>query len=158
MTSHRRYLPALDVVLVLLFAVLGRRSHDESGGLLGVLGTAWPFLVGTAVGWVLVRRLSRRDAVALGPGITVWVCTLVIGMLLRAITGAGTALPFIIVATLVLALFLLGWRALYPFVLARLAERQITRDAHTQDDTDESDDGATETESASLSAADRPQD
>jgi hypothetical protein len=39
-----------------------------------------------------------------------------IGMLLRALTGAGTALPFVIVATITLGAFLLGWRALVALI------------------------------------------
>jgi len=33
-------------------------------------------------------------------------------MLLRAVTGQGTALAFVLVASVVLAVLLLGWRAL----------------------------------------------
>jgi hypothetical protein len=40
----------------------------------------------------------------------------VLGLLLRAVSGQGTALPFIIVATLTLALFLLGWRSVLALV------------------------------------------
>jgi Protein of unknown function (DUF3054) len=43
-------------------------------------------------------------------------------MLLRVATGAGTAFSFVVVATLVLGVFLLGWRA-----LAALARRRRHR-------------------------------
>jgi hypothetical protein len=39
----------------------------------------------------------------------VW--TLVIGMVVRASTGVGTAIAFVIVAAVVLGAFLVGWRA-----------------------------------------------
>lgn len=112
---------ALDAVLVLVFAVIGRASHEESDGsaILGAVGTAWPFLVGAALGWLLVRRGSGRWAIGVGPGITVWVSTLVAGMLLRALTGAGVSPSFVLVAGLVLGLFLLGWRAAVALVGAR---------------------------------------
>lgn len=41
----------------------------------------------------------------------VWLSTLVVGMLLRVVSGQGTAFSFVLVAGTVLAVFLLGWRA-----------------------------------------------
>ncbi len=110
---------ALDVVLVLVFAAIGRSSHGEGSAVLGVLVVALPFLVGTATGWGLVRWRSARWPVDLGPGVVVWASTLVVGMLLRVVTGAGIALSFVVVAGTFLALVLLGWRALLPRVLPR---------------------------------------
>jgi hypothetical protein len=110
---------ALDALLVLVFAAVGRASHEETSPVLGVLGTAWPFLVGAAAGWALVHARSGRWPVAVGPGIPVVVAAVVVGMLLRVVTGTGTAPTFVLVATLVLGAFLLGWRA----VAARLLPR-----------------------------------
>jgi len=42
-------------------------------------------------------------------------------MLLRAITGQGVALSFILVAGTVTALFLIGWRALGAWLVRRTA-------------------------------------
>ena len=103
---------ALDVLLVLVFAAVGRASHDEANPVVGALVTAWPFLVGTAVGWAVVRVLRKAWPLEVGPGITVWFATVLIGMVLRQSTGQGTAVSFVLVAALVLALFLVGWRAL----------------------------------------------
>jgi hypothetical protein len=103
---------AVDAVCVLVFAAAGRASHQEGSAVVGVLATAWPFLVGLAAGWALVRVLSHRWALEVGPGVSVVVGTVVVGMLLRAVTGQGTAPLFVLVATLVLAALLLGWRAL----------------------------------------------
>jgi peptidoglycan/LPS O-acetylase OafA/YrhL len=100
----------LDIAFVVIFAAVGRARHEESDALRGVLLTAWPFLVGLAVGWALVRSLSHRWPVWVGPGISVVVCTVVLGMLLRVVTGEGTAPTFVLVATAVLAVLLLGWR------------------------------------------------
>ncbi|MFD4430245.1 DUF3054 domain-containing protein, partial [Nocardia sp. NPDC058497] len=44
-------------------------------------------------------------------GIVFWLGTLVGGLVLRAVSGQGVAVSFVIVAACVLALFLLGWRA-----------------------------------------------
>lgn len=109
----------VDALLVLVFAAVGRASHDEHNPLLGAFLTGWPFLVGAAAGWTLVRWRSHRWPVDLGPGIVVWVAAVVVGMLLRALTGQGTAAAFIVVATLFLGLVLLGWRAAARWWLAR---------------------------------------
>ncbi|HET7398357.1 MAG TPA: DUF3054 domain-containing protein [Intrasporangium sp.] len=102
---------AVDAVLVTAFAAAGRASHAESSAVAGALGTAWPFLVGTIVGWALVRLRAKDWPLGVGPGITVWFATLVLGMLLRRVTGGGTAATFVVVAGVVLALLLVGWRA-----------------------------------------------
>lgn len=111
----KKYTPALvlDVVLVVVFAALGRSSHNEVLDLVGLAGTAWPFLGGLTVGWFLTVWLYRDkfDPLAAVPtGLLLWLSTLVVGMLLRAATGQGTATAFIIVATAFLGVFLIGWR------------------------------------------------
>jgi hypothetical protein len=98
-----------DVVGVLLFCAVGRRSHAEGVTAAGVAETAWPFLVGTALGWLLSRGWRRPTALA-PTGVVVWLCTVVVGMLLRRATSAGTAVSFIVVATAATAVMLLGWR------------------------------------------------
>lgn len=98
-----------DVACVVVFTALGRRSHAEGVTLAGVAETAWPFLTGTLVGWLLSRGW-RRPLAVLPTGITVWISTVVIGMLLRKVTSAGTAPSFVVVASLVTALLMLGWR------------------------------------------------
>ncbi|OZC51130.1 DUF3054 domain-containing protein [Rhodococcoides fascians A21d2] len=109
----------LDLLMVLLFAAIGRRSHAEATALSGLLHTAWPFVVGAAIGWTVTFALYRNkfDAFLIVPtGIVVWVMTVALGMVLRAVTGQGTAGSFIVVATLSTAVLLLGWRALAKFV------------------------------------------
>ncbi|HET7798849.1 MAG TPA: DUF3054 domain-containing protein [Humibacillus xanthopallidus] len=123
---------ALDVVLVIVFAAVGRASHDEANPLVGALLTAWPFLVGTVVGWAVVRLLRKAWPLEVGPGITVWFSTLLIGMVLRQATGHGTAFSFVLVASVVLAAFLLGWRALGAYAAGRATRRAEGRPArHT---------------------------
>ena len=99
-----------DVVCVLVFCTIGRRSHAEGITVAGVAETAWPFLAGTAVGWIAVRGWRRPTTLA-PTGLVIWLCTVVIGMLLRKATSQGTALSFVVVASLVTAILLLGWRA-----------------------------------------------
>lgn len=98
-----------DLAAVALFAAVGRRSHAEGLTVTGVLETAWPFLAGTAVGWVAVRGWRRPTALT-PTGLAVWVATVVVGMLLRKATSAGTAFSFVVVASVATAVLLLGWR------------------------------------------------
>ena len=65
--------------------------------------TAWPFLVGTAVGWLVVRVVRRAWPIDVAPGVTVWFATVLVGMLLRHAVGSGTAPSFVVVASVVLA-------------------------------------------------------
>lgn len=100
---------AADVVCVLVFCAVGRRSHAEGVTLAGLTQTAWPFLAGTAAGWLLARAW-RRPAAPVPTGVIVWAGTLVIGMLLRTVSNQGITPSFVVVAALVTALLLLGWR------------------------------------------------
>ena len=98
-----------DLVLVLAFVVIGRRSHDEGSALVGLLTTLWPFAVGLVVGWASVLGV-RWALPSLASGAVVWVATVVVGMLLRVAGGQGIALSFVVVALVVLGVSLLGWR------------------------------------------------
>lgn len=104
-----------DACCVLVFVVIGRASHTQGETAGGIAATSWPFLAGLAAGW-LASRAWRRPLGLRPSGITVWLCTVAIGMVLRVVSGQGTAAAFIVVALAFLGLFLLGWR-----LLARLA-------------------------------------
>ncbi|MDQ0726375.1 DUF3054 domain-containing protein [Microbacterium sp. W4I20] len=118
-----RYLPAVivDALFVLVFAAIGRASHDEDPA--GFLLTAWPFLVGLLLGHLLAALLPGRPRRpwSLAWGAVVWVVTVAAGLLVRVLSGDTAELPFIIVATLVLGVFLLGWRALAALLRRRRA-------------------------------------
>ncbi|SDO61747.1 Protein of unknown function [Microbacterium sp. ru370.1] len=122
MSTPRRSPAALaliaDAVLVIVFAAIGRATHD--GDVLGSFGsglatTAWPFLVALLIGW-LVSRAWRRPLAVVRTGLPVWAVTVVLGMVLRAVSGQGVAVAFVIVAAITLALFLLGWRGIARLV------------------------------------------
>jgi peptidoglycan/LPS O-acetylase OafA/YrhL len=100
---------AVDVICILIFAILGRSSHQETTDLLGVAHTAWPFLAGCLAGTLIGR--TWRHPVSLKSGVAVWLGTVIVGMVLRVLSGAGVQVSFIVVASCVLALFLIGWRA-----------------------------------------------
>lgn len=99
----------VDVVLILVFAAVGRDAHHRGDVVTGVLLTAWPFLLGATAGWAAARAW-RNPFSPTRAGVPVWLGALVGGMLLRAVTGQSVVLPFIIVATLSLAVLLLGYR------------------------------------------------
>jgi peptidoglycan/LPS O-acetylase OafA/YrhL len=109
----------LDCCCVLIFVVIGRANHTKGEAIAGIASTAWPFLAGMLAGWVAVRAWRRPMAVV-SAGIGVWLGTVVAGMVLRVVSGQGTAFAFIIVALAFLGLFMLGWRAAGGFLAARL--------------------------------------
>jgi Protein of unknown function (DUF3054) len=100
---------AADIVCVIVFCTIGRRSHAEGLTVTGIAETAWPFLSGTAIGW-LVSLGWRRPYALIPTGVAVWICTVVVGMLLRKATSAGIAPSFVVVASISTAVLLLGWR------------------------------------------------
>ena len=98
-----------DIVCVVVFCAIGRRSHAEGLTLAGIAETAWPFLSGTLLGWVISRGWRAPTSIA-PTGVIVWLATVIVGMLLRKASSQGVATSFIIVASVVTALLLLGWR------------------------------------------------
>ncbi|WP_412475415.1 DUF3054 domain-containing protein [Gordonia sp. LUNF6] len=122
--QRRLVLPAVaDFAAICVFVAVGRSSHEEAGSFTGFLTTLWPFLVGAIAGWAIAAATTRgRDLApaALWPaGVAVWVSTVVVGMLLRVVSGQGTALSFCIVATIATGVLLLGWRAVAGLVTRR---------------------------------------
>lgn len=113
----------VDVCCVLVFVAIGRASHDEAASLTGFATTAWPFLAGLAIGWTVWRAWRRPEGLA-PAGIAVWITTVALGMVLRVVSGQGTALAFVVVASVFLGLMLLGWRLLARFVRVRAVSRQ----------------------------------
>jgi hypothetical protein len=112
-----------DVAVVVVFAAIGRANHDDGLSLAGVWHTAWPFLVGTALA-LAWAAYAKDDPRTIKVGIRVWLLTLLVGMVLRRLTDAGTAPSFVVVATLVLGALFLGWRLV---ARARRWTRPFTR-------------------------------
>lgn len=101
----------LDVLVIVVFAAIGRNSHDEGIDPAGIARTSGPFLAGAIVGWA-VSGAWRRPVPLRPTGLVVWACALGLGMILRVAFGGGIEPSFIVVAGVFLALFLLGWRLL----------------------------------------------
>ena len=106
----------MDLVLIVVFAAIGRRSHDESGAIVGVLSTAAPFLIGYTVS-ALATRLDRAP-LSVAHAVTAWAPGIALGMLLRRfVFDRGTASSFVIVAFVATAVMLLGWRVIALLVV-----------------------------------------
>lgn len=114
---------ALDIIAVLLFVVLGRRNHNEGGNVvIGALRVGAPFLIALFIGWLGAR--AWRAPCAMRTGVMVWVCTVVIGLVLRrVIFDRGIALAFMIVTTVTLAVLLIAWRSIARQMSARTVIR-----------------------------------
>jgi uncharacterized membrane protein YbjE (DUF340 family) len=108
----------LDVVAVLVFVAIGRRSHDETGSVVaGVAKVAAPFLIALTVGWIVSR--AWRAPTTLSTVAVIWLVTVVLGMVLRhTVFDKGTATSFIIVTAVVTFVFLFGWRVIANKVFA----------------------------------------
>ena len=70
---------AADLLAVIVFVLLGRRSHDEGSAVAGTVATAWPFVAGAVAGEVLVAAARRPpDSFVAGAVVaastTVWAC------------------------------------------------------------------------------------
>jgi Protein of unknown function (DUF3054) len=108
----------VDAALVVVFVLLGRRSHHEGSAIVGTLGVAAPFLVALVVGWMAGRVWQRPTSPRMG--VVVWLVTVTVGMVLRHVAWRrGTAASFVVVATVVLCFFLVGWRVVTERVGAR---------------------------------------
>lgn len=113
----------IDAALVLVFVLIGRRSHGEAATVAGILTTYWPFFIGLVAGW-FVTWAWRRPLALLWPGVPVWLMTVALGMLIRTSVGQGVEPAFIAVAFVVLGVFLVGWRiAAIPFARRRALRR-----------------------------------
>ena len=117
----------VDVLLVVTFAIIGRASHGEALDFEGLQRTALPFLAGTLMAWIGFL-LKRYTGTTLMNGVFVWGMTLVLGILFRLLLGDTAEVAFIVVAALVLAVLLIGWRAVLHLVRRNRPGRAKAKD------------------------------
>ena len=110
---------SVDIACVLAFVIIGRHSHHHGETAGGVWQTAWPFLIGLAIGW-LTARAWRQPLSIVPAGIGAWIGAAGLGMIVRVLAGQGTAVAFIGVTAGFLALCLLGWRIATRIVMTRM--------------------------------------
>ena len=113
----------LDVVLVFVFAAIGRASHSETDSATGILATAWPFAVAAIIGSLIALAVPgirhRESPYGWRTGLVVLVSTVLLGMVLRLLAGGTAAWPFWIVAFVTLGVLLLGWRLVARLISSR---------------------------------------
>ena len=100
---------AIDVGVVTAFVAIGRNNHDEDPGVIGLLSTAAPFLVGLVVAWLVAKAWENPTSVR--KALIIWPVAVAVAMIGRQLVGDGTAISFMIVASVFLGVTLVGWRA-----------------------------------------------
>ena len=122
-----------DIIAVLVFAVLARAAHGGLG-LAQIADTFWPFaigaLVGTGIATVALRGAggaivgvsAARITRSVRYGVIVWLVTVLTGLAIWAARHAAVPhISFIIVATTMSGLLIVGWRAAGPLIARRRA-------------------------------------
>jgi Protein of unknown function (DUF3054) len=112
---------AADVVAVVVFAAIGRSSHGESGDILGLIGTAAPFLIGLGAAWA--TPIVRSEPTRWVAGGVALAGTVVVGLMVRAGFTGWPPLIFTVITLVSLAVLMLGWRALSHVVANRVGQR-----------------------------------
>lgn len=132
-SARPKVLPDLliDLILVFAFVLIGRGSHEETFDVAGTWQTAWPFFAALLLGWMLTRAWRAPDRVW-PTGVLIWLVTVAGGMGLRALSGQGTDFAFVIVATLTLGMFLIGWRLLGVGIERILRKRRESKAAEAE--------------------------
>lgn len=109
----------VDLILVGLFALIGRAAHRESLDFAGWFSTASPFLVALAVGWAIALLLGVDTKRVSFADHTIIAMTIALGLGLRVLSGETAEVPFVLVATVVLLVFLLVPRLVVRTVARR---------------------------------------
>ncbi len=99
-----------DVAVLVVFVLVGRRSHHEDAGLAGFFRVWWPFAVALGVAWIVTGLW--RAPLAWSRAVIAWLLTVALGMALRiAVQGRDFKVAFAIVTLLFVGAGMLGWRA-----------------------------------------------
>lgn len=110
-TISKPYAIAADYVAIAAFALLARAAHqsdDMPFNFSGWLSTLWPFALGVTLGWLITRE---------NKGGLIWIITVVTGLVIWGIrNGDIPHWSFIVVATTMSALLMLGWRGVTKLV------------------------------------------
>ena len=121
-SSHIFTALVADIILVIAFAAVGFYTHAQVLTVDGVVQTSWPFLVGLGCAWILSAAWTAPLA-PMRTGVAIWSTTILLGIIIRFAVGAGIAGPFIIVASALNFLTLVGWRVIARAVGGRSAKR-----------------------------------
>jgi hypothetical protein len=98
-----------DLLVLVVFVLVGRRSHDEGSGVEGFLRVWWPFAVALVV--ATVASGTWRAPLEWRRAIVTWLVTVALGMTLRiAVQGRDFKPTVVIVTTVFVGAGMLGWR------------------------------------------------
>ncbi len=111
----KKFALIIDALFIVLFVGIGRAAHQDGLTVSGMATTTWPFATGLLVGWYVMRRTGRDATTPVG-GLLIVLATVALGMVLRVVSGQGTAIAFVAVALAFLSLFLVGWRSVLALV------------------------------------------
>ena len=107
-----------DVAVLVVFVLVGRRSHHEDAGLAGFFRVWWPFAVALVAAWLATG--VWRAPLAWSRAVVAWLVTVGLGMVLRiAVQGRDFKVAFTIVTLLFVGAGMLGWRAVARWRRAR---------------------------------------
>lgn len=111
-----------DLIVLYLFMMLGRMSHQEPLGFLAVSETAVPFIVGWLIAVILVGayRLDQLQTYggAVKKAVLAWIIGMPLGFIIRAlILQRWFHWSFIAITLFGTLLFILAWRMLFTFIL-----------------------------------------
>lgn len=106
---------ALDAVAIALFALFARIAHQTEEmplNFVGWLSTLWPFLLGVGLAWAVALFVIKQ-----AKGWVIWLITVATGLIIWAIRNQQIPhWSFIIVASVMSALLMLGWRGIVHLV------------------------------------------
>lgn len=132
--SRNPALAAGDLIVLLLFVVIGQADHNtlnQSNPILGVLRN----LVPLAVAWLVVAfllqaypRKSLSIAQFMGRSALAWLIAAPLGLWLRSILQNRSVIPipFLLVTLFIGGSMLLVWRLVFALVAARKAKPPIS--------------------------------
>ena len=101
---------AADIAVLVVFVVIGRRTHHSGSYGAGFFRVLWPFAVGLGAGWAISK--SWRDPLSFGRAIVAWAITVCLGVALRVgVEGNAFRPSFTVVAFVFIGAGMLGWRA-----------------------------------------------
>lgn len=113
----------VDVIAIAVFALLARIAHQTDAmplNFAGWLSTWWPFLLGVFLSWGLIVAFRLDGHRVFPAGLLAWVVTAAVGLGVWSFrNGAIPHWSFVIVATVMSGLLLLGWRAVARLTLRR---------------------------------------
>lgn len=121
----------IDLIMVFAFVLIGRRTHDGTFDPAGTWHATWPFFAALLLGWLVSRAWRSPDRIW-PTGVIIWLVTVAGGMLLRALSGQGTDIAFVLVATFTLGVVLIGWRLLGVWIERIGAKRVAKKEAAEQ--------------------------